>query len=416
MSNYIINDSELIAIADAIRSKNGTTDEYTTAEMPGAIEAIVSGGGDPSIESLEVTSNGTYAAPEGVDGYSPIVVNVPQDGAPSAEDLVLTNSCQYRFANNGWNWVINKYGNQITSKNISNVSNMFAYSHGLISIPFDINTAGTSTMVSDNMFYNCMNLKEITGDLVNFYPSAVNQIFGSCYHLRYLPNFVNWNWSYLHANAFASMISMFSNCYSLRSIPEEVLNNMWGMHTSSYYSPYNQTFNSCYALDEIKGLGVQQSTLTSNFFNNTFYHCERLKELTFAMNEDGTPKTAKWKSQTIDLSQYVGRTSDTAHILNYNSGITEDKHINPTGDNYAALKDDPDSFGGSKYARYNKASAINTINSLPDTSAYLATAGGTNTIKFTGQQGFGTDEGKIEDLTAEEIAVATAKGWTVSFV
>jgi hypothetical protein len=62
------------------------------------------------------------------------------------------------------------------------------------------------------------------------------------------------------------------------------------------------------------------------------------------------------------------------------------------------------------YARYNHDSAVNTINSLPDTSAY-----GTNTIKFRGIAGSATDGGAINTLTEEEIAVATAKGWTVSF-
>ena len=53
---------------------------------------------------------------------------------------------------------------------------------------------------------------------------------------------------------------------------------------------------------------------------------------------------------------------------------------------------------------------------MPDTSAYLAANGGTNTIKFKGESGSATDGGAINTLTAEEIAVATAKGWTVSLV
>jgi hypothetical protein len=66
------------------------------------------------------------------------------------------------------------------------------------------------------------------------------------------------------------------------------------------------------------------------------------------------------------------------------------------------------------YCRYNHDSAVNTINSLPDTSAYLAEKGGTNTIKFRGTLGSKTDGGAINTLTEEEIAVATAKGWTVT--
>lgn len=40
-------------------------------------KATNSGGSAPVIESLQVTQNGTYTAPSGVDGYSPVVVNVP---------------------------------------------------------------------------------------------------------------------------------------------------------------------------------------------------------------------------------------------------------------------------------------------------------------------------------------------------
>ena len=87
---------------------------------------------------------------------------------------------------------------------------------------------------------------------------------------------------------------------------------------------------------------------------------------------------------------------------------------------YNLLKDDPDAIflGNSSssnrdygYSRYNHDSAVETINSLPDTSAY-----GTNTIKFRGDAGGKTDGGAINTMTEEEISVATAKGWTVTFV
>ena len=50
---------------------------YTVNNLP----SVESGGGttpaEPIIEPLSVTENGTYTAPNGVDGYSPVVVNVP---------------------------------------------------------------------------------------------------------------------------------------------------------------------------------------------------------------------------------------------------------------------------------------------------------------------------------------------------
>jgi hypothetical protein len=46
----------------------------------------------------------------------------------------------------------------------------------------------------------------------------------------------------------------------------------------------------------------------------------------------------------------------------------------------------------------------------------VSASGGTNTIKFKGASGAKTDGGAINTLTEEEIAVAAAKGWTVSLV
>ena len=41
----------------------------------------VGGGADPVINPLTVTENGTYTAPSGVDGYSPVTVNVAGGGS-----------------------------------------------------------------------------------------------------------------------------------------------------------------------------------------------------------------------------------------------------------------------------------------------------------------------------------------------
>jgi hypothetical protein len=46
-----------------------------------------SGGGSATIEALNVTANGTYTAPSGVDGYSPVTVNVSSGGSVASKDV-----------------------------------------------------------------------------------------------------------------------------------------------------------------------------------------------------------------------------------------------------------------------------------------------------------------------------------------
>jgi hypothetical protein len=48
---------------------------YEGAILSGNIN--INAGSDPVIEELTATENGTYNTPEGVDGYDPVVVNVP---------------------------------------------------------------------------------------------------------------------------------------------------------------------------------------------------------------------------------------------------------------------------------------------------------------------------------------------------
>ena len=404
MGKVFIQESTLTSIADSIRSKKGTTALIDPANMATEIASITTGSGG--------------GLPEGA--------------------LNITGDCTSRFANNGWNWFIEKYGNQITTS-ITKGEKMFQGSSNLTNIPFDINIS--SGMYYDSMFFGCIQLTAVppltfSGDTdvnslfygcnnltsigklsnIKFSYNGPVDMFNGCYNLRYLPEFENIDYSWLNTYAYAYCNRMFNNCYSLRNIDESLLNNLYNSATSSYPSFYNEAFYNCFVLDELKGIHPTPATVTSNLFSGTFNKCYRLKNMTFETQADGTPYTVSWKAQTIDLSSYVGFAAVVSHITNYNSGITADKEVTDDA-TYQALKNDPDWFTNDMaYSRYNHDSAVATINSLPDTSAYLATAGGTNTIKFKGASGSATDGGAINTLTEEEIAVATAKGWTVSLV
>ena len=425
MAIKTINDTHLTSIADAIRSKlddnelyddNGELVKYTPAEMAPAIRKIPSGSTKPIIAPLNVTKNGTYTAPTGVNGYSPVTVNVPTGGAEiPSEAFSISGNCNYRFYNGGWDWFIENYGDQITTSNITDASYMFANSN-LTEIPFTINLDINSSSCScTQMFNNCdllTALPEIYGK-----PTTLRATLAGCRRIRHIPDsWGNLDFSYFTNNNYAYMNGFLEGCLSLRSIPATLVSNLHNDKTTAINAKfYYQAFRDCASLDEIQNIPIDGVTITNNMFYYSFYYCTRLKNMTFA-TDNGIPYTANWKGQTIELTTNVGYASTATDILNYNSGITSDKQV--TDDTtYQALKDDPDWFTTKiAYSRYNHDSAVATINSLPDTSAYLATAGGTNTIKFKGESGSATDGGAINTLTEEEIAVAAAKGWTVTLV
>lgn len=425
MAKVFIEETTLTAIGDAIRGKEGTTALVPVNDMATRITSLQTGS-NPVIKSLEITSNGTYTATD-CDGYSPITVNVPQDGAPTDEELTLTGDCNYRFAYEGWNWFIDKYRDRITTKDISSATSMFYMNTQVEEIPFQININNISDV--NNTFYGCNNLRvcpKIRGSFRWTTSTSLN-CASSARSLRDIEDLFE-----------ADMLDYFSTyvCKSAYSFPYCFqLNTMISLkRTPSWWSKFQLNPEStafpalskilyyqmqdCVNIDEILDMPVWncKGESTSNMFGSSFSNFQRAKNITFETNEYGTPKTARWKNQTVSLSNNVGYGTNTTYLLSYNTGLTEANRV--TNDaTYQALKNDPDWFTtSSAYSRYNHDSAVNTINSLPDTSAYLATAGGTNTIKFKGASGSLTDGGAINTLTEAEIAVAAAKGWTVTLV
>ncbi len=336
------------------------------------------------------------------------------------EGLVITGSCNYRFANNGWNWFIKEFGDKITTKDISSCDHMFSMSDDYLTlIPFDINCKENTTINLQYMFSSCWHLSRAP-KINKCKPYQMSYMFDGCRMLNSFPDDFasDWDWSYLTgltSSYSGNMNNMFQTCNILRKLPMNLIK--YGNSVVNYsYSLYYTMCSGCYNLDEIIGLPFPhyKANWTSNAFNRTFNDCHRLKDMTFEVNEDGTPKIMTWKNQIIDLSVEVGYVTAGEVDISYMKKDETITDANKVIDDatYQTLKDDPNWWATDlNYSRYNRISAVNTINSLPDCSAT-----GTNTIKFKGAQGALTDGGAINTLTEEEIAVATAKGWTVSLV
>lgn len=388
MSKVFIEETTLTNIGSAIREKTGKSDLIAPGDMPAEIRAIVSGGG----------------------------------GGGEVEPIVLSGDCEYACAGAVASAYIDLFGNTISTDNINFPGNMF-HNYKNESIPFDINFSKNSSQNLSNMFDGCSNLKTLP-KMYNTRPSKTQSMFSGCNCLREIPESFgeNMDWSEINNSTSSytgSMNNMFFNCYSLRKIPMSMINNSNPKIQYNYIYLNNLGYYN-YVLDELANLPLERikdTTYTSNLLGNSFCnYATRVKRVTFALNSDGQPYTVKWKSMVMDVSYYTGYGNATAPFTAYNTGITADKEVKDDI-TYQVLKNDEDWFTKNiNYSRYNRTSAVETINSLPDTSAYLATAGGTNTIKFKGAAGAKTDGGAINTLTEEEIAVAAAKGWTVAFV
>lgn len=356
--------------------------------------------------SHSVEFNQITFTPVELDAYTPQqMVDAVSAALPTKADLVITGNCEKMFSENKWQWMFNKYGNLMTTKDITHASYMFQYCN---TVPFtELNfKPGTSipaiSMLGANNTYTLPKLN-------NFKPNNLMYTFQECRNIREFPEgyFDTWDWNEVDNNNY-SMSGIISKCYSLRKYPMEVLQHGNKNTTTASYCWLYYLINANYCLDEMIDIPKPPNgdkSITSNIFSYTVNDAGRLKDFTF---QPGI--TLNWKNQTLDMSQGVGYCTSLGFITGYNSGITEDKAVN-NDEAYQALKNDPDWFATSMaYSRYDHDSAVRTINSLP---TMLQTG---CVIKFRGAAGEKTDAGAINTLTEEEIAVATAKGWTVTLV
>lgn len=368
MGKVLINDTTLTAIGNAIRSKNETTNTYKPSQMPNAIMNLSTG------------------------------IPLPFE---------VTGDCYYRFSSIGWNNFISNY--EITTKDITTIRSMFSSNKTIQRVPFEINTGSSWDGYADYVFNYCESLIEVPKINMTVPVKYFGKMFYNCHNLRELPNdFVSWfDLSNLSSGPY---YEMFSNCYSLRNIPVEIFNTP--ITLDNHNSTYFDYLNYLYAIDELTNLPLHcdsesdyNDIIRGQFCNNLY----RLKNLTFEPN-----KTFKSDSLYINLTNYVGYAKSEGDILNYNSGCSAGTRI-IDDETYNRLKDHPDAWTTDiAYSRYNHDSAVATINSLP---TIIKPTTGTFygcSINFKGASGSATDGGAIDNLTAEEIAVATAKNWTVT--
>ena len=300
---------------------------------------------------------------------------------PTAQDLAFTgDQANKLFSDGKLSWVLEHYTSLLSFSNIQNAGSCFSYLKSnvdLTNLTFYMSNSGSGSISEMFRGSNLPHLPHIVGSL-----SSCSTIFYHYYNKSIPDNFFD-DLIFKKTNSISCQ-SMFDGCSNLTKVPSlKAFKQLQSTRVPSLYSNfYYYLFNGCSSLQEIRDLPIVygiNSEVKQNFFQSTLYHTRNLSSFTFEPNQ-----TVRFSNQTLNFTNGTG----------YNTGHPQSENI--------------------KNSVYNHDSAVETINSLPDTSAFLAEVGGTNTIQFYSNQGANTEGGAIGNLTAEEIAVASAKGWTVT--
>ena len=240
-------DEGLKQIADAIREKAGTTDALAFPQaMADAIAAIQGGGA--TIEPLTISENGTYTAPDGVDGYSPVTVEVKGSG----EELVITDFSYFCYQGSRLDLI-----EKIDTSKGTDFSYMFKSCSQLTTIPELDTSNGTSFY---EMFASCSKLTTIP-ELDTSNGTSFGGMFKFCSQLTTIPE--------LDTSKATSLGIMFSGCTNLTTVPR--------LYTPNVES-FSQIFNNCSNLTTVSGLDLSKINSTQGV-GGMFNGCAKLTNL-----------------------------------------------------------------------------------------------------------------------------------------
>lgn len=455
-------------LVDITITENGT---YTHSGHDGYDNVTVNvSGGDPTLQDKTITANGTYTADDGYDGLGEVQVNVAPhlivtgvatenrtyyapggyDGFASPITVAVPRvvdawDAAFAFAgptgekeaeNNGI--FANAY--EQTGHCASSLIGTFYHCSkeeedevsGEDTSPFDMNgsmaipihESGFKGMASAFRCSSLKNVPPITHTSTKtpreseptYYdlPSLIGHNFERCYWLqRFATSWEGYpelSSDYFHDTPADGASNEFEQCYCLRKIPfkldKELIKSI-----DDPSAAYVNRYDCCYSLDEIK-VPVKAENGGADMFLDTFTSCSRVNKIVFETYLNGHPKNANWYHAVINLgpdAYGVGYTLWDSVYTDYGSDISADKEVTDD-ESYEALKNDPDWWTQDiEYSRFNHDSAVALINSLPDCGSTA-----NNEVIFEGASGRKTDGGAIETLTPSEIAVATAKGWSIT--
>lgn len=315
---------------------------------------------------------------------------------------------------------------------ITNANKMFYKCNLLQSLDLSgFNTSNITDMGS--MFYECKGLKTL--NLGDFNTSKVTDMSGMFY---YCENLTNIDLSKFSTLSVTNMSEMFRECGSLLEL------DVAGFDTSNvtdmsymFYSCENITtldvtgfdtskvtdmsrmFSDCRKLTELDLTNFDTSNVTNMY--GMFESCQSIKS--FNLSNFNTSKVTSvegmfgscWDLTELDLSNLDFSSVTKAGSIIYSnpySHITDFKSFTNLGKAYTAKQTNNYYYkvNFSTCTRFTHDSLMSIINNLYDLNlSYDVANGGT---LYAQQLILGSTN--LANLTAEEISIATNKGWTVS--
>ena len=200
----------------------------------------INSGGDINLTNIDITTNGTYTAPDG-EGYKTINVDVPTGGGSGKIDIAATG---IKLGNS----TFTEIPDIIDFSNVTDMSGMFGGCQNITTIT-PIDTSNVTNM--GNMFKDCSKLQSIpllnTSNVI-----SMSGLFYYCSSLQSIPP--------IDTAKVTDVGNMFSDCISLQSLPLLDFGNV--KHSFYFFG-----FSTLNKLTDLGGFKNMKASINSYFLD-----------------------------------------------------------------------------------------------------------------------------------------------------
>lgn len=314
-----------------------------------------------SLESVKMSGLTTadYSLYDLVSSY----INQPNTRSLTLEDLNSLSNLQDVFYDWGWD-----LRGSVKLTGLSGLTNMdygFEYNYGLQSVELH----GLDNVTSAyEAFYDCESLTSVVLEGAGNIQDT-SYMFSNCYTLVTAPEF--------DTSSVTDMYDMFEYCYSLQNVPQYNTSNVEDM---------DYMFYECWSLKTIPHF----NTSSVVYFYNMFYECFSLQ---------GIPLLNTSSGEEMNEMFYSCSGLKSVPALDVSSCYNFDDIFN----NCSVLASAPLQGTSNDISYYNCCLSRNAIVAI-----FQGLAESVSAINVSYNYG-------ADDLTAEDIAIAEDKGWTVFY-